>query len=77
MTKKRYLIHAAAYNLGLIMHALFGNGTPKGMADVLARLVFALFDLSAAIFRLTTVLFRFLELFWLRVPVSPKSSDAG
>jgi transposase len=35
---KRYLIHAAAYNLGLVMRAMFGHGTPKGMADALRRL---------------------------------------
>lgn len=37
---KRYLIQAAAYNLGLVMRAIFGQGTPKGMADALRRLVF-------------------------------------
>ena len=27
---KRYLVHVAACNLGLLMRTLFGNGTPKG-----------------------------------------------
>jgi len=27
-----YLIHAAAYNLGILMRSRFGYGTPKGMA---------------------------------------------
>jgi transposase len=30
---KRYLIHIAAFNLGLIMRKLIGFGTPKGWAD--------------------------------------------
>jgi len=30
---KRYLIHTAAFNLGLIMRKLIGFGTPKGWAD--------------------------------------------
>jgi transposase len=30
---KRYLIHVAAFNLGLILRALLGFGTPKGLAD--------------------------------------------
>ena len=30
---KRYLIHTAAFNLGLIMRKLVGFGTPKGWAD--------------------------------------------
>lgn len=37
---KRYLIHATAYNLGLILRAIFGQGTPKGMSDALRRLIF-------------------------------------
>lgn len=28
---KRYLVHVAACNLGLLMRTLFGNGTPRGM----------------------------------------------
>jgi hypothetical protein len=28
---KRYLVHVAAGNLGLLMRTLFGNGTPRGM----------------------------------------------
>ena len=32
---KRYLIHTAAFNLGLIMRKLTGFGTPKGWAAAL------------------------------------------
>jgi transposase len=35
---KRYLIHVAAFNLGLIMRQLLGFGTPKGWADALRAL---------------------------------------
>ncbi len=31
---KRYLIHVAAHNLGLLMRALFGAGTPRAAADL-------------------------------------------
>jgi transposase len=31
---KRYLVHVATYNLGLIMRALFGAGTPRAAADL-------------------------------------------
>ena len=31
---KRYRVHIAAYNLGLIMRALFGAGTPRAAADL-------------------------------------------
>ena len=30
---KRYLVHVAGYNLGLIMRKLTGFGTPRGWAD--------------------------------------------
>jgi hypothetical protein len=30
--QKRYLIHVAGCNLSILMHALFGTGTPKELA---------------------------------------------
>ena len=36
---KRLLIHACGYNLGLLMRKLCGAGTPKGLADLLKRLL--------------------------------------
>ena len=38
--EKRYSIHIAGFNLGLLMRSLFGVGTPKGWADAPAALVF-------------------------------------
>lgn len=35
---KRYLLQAAAFNLGLVMRKLVGRGTPRGMADAARRL---------------------------------------
>ena len=32
--EKRYLLHVAGFNLGLLMRHLTGHGTPKGLADV-------------------------------------------
>lgn len=34
---KRYLIHVAGFNLGLVMRKLTGFGTPRGRADALRR----------------------------------------
>jgi len=31
---KRYLVHVAGHNLGILMRALFGAGTPKGTAVI-------------------------------------------
>jgi transposase len=52
---KRYLVHVAAYNLGLVMRGLLGAGTPRAAADLrllwLAagdRLLFAVVAVSPA-----------------------------
>ena len=42
---KRYLVHVAGYNLGILMRALFGAGTPREAANV--RFAF-LFIIQAA-----------------------------
>ena len=39
--EKRYIIHLAGFNLGVLLRALFGFGTPKGLADAPAWLIFA------------------------------------
>ena len=39
--EKRYIIHLAGFNLGILLRALFGFGTPKGLADARAWLIFA------------------------------------
>jgi transposase len=38
--EKRYIIHVAGFNLGLLMRCLFGFGTPKGWAEAPYMLVF-------------------------------------
>jgi transposase len=38
--QKRYLVHVAAHNLGVLMRSIFGKGTPRGFAG-LARFVFS------------------------------------
>ena len=43
--KKRYLVHVAGYNLGLIMRLLVGAGTPR---EFLARASARLFVLATA-----------------------------
>jgi transposase len=40
---KRLLIHAGGFNLGLLMRAIFGIGTPRGLQGVAARVWLALF----------------------------------
>jgi transposase len=47
---KRYLVHVAACNLGLLMRTLFGNGTPRGSRGRTA----AAAALAAACDRITT-----------------------
>lgn len=37
---KRYLIHVAGFNLGLLMRALFGAGAPRQASDAKNALLF-------------------------------------
>ena len=39
---KRYLVHVAGYNLGILMRALFGAGTPKETAAIKAAFLFVI-----------------------------------
>ena len=39
---KRYLIHVAGFNLGVLMRALHGQGTPREAADARAAFIFVL-----------------------------------
>ena len=41
---KRYLIHVCGFNLGVLMRALFGVGTPKGWADARCEALLACFE---------------------------------
>ena len=63
---KRYLVHVAGYNLGILMRALFGAGTPKEAAairsavvlvihapDTITMVVLAVLDAQVAILVIT------------------------
>jgi hypothetical protein len=39
---KHYLIHVAGFNLGVLMHALYGQGTSREAAEALFALIFVL-----------------------------------
>ena len=52
---KRYLIHVAGFNLGLLMRALYGQGTPKEAADALNAFVFVVQTDAALTFALIAV----------------------
>ena len=38
---KRYLIHFAGFNLGILMRAMFGQGTPREAASARSALLFS------------------------------------
>jgi len=48
--EKRYIVHVAGFNLGILMRALFGVGTPKGWADAPCGLIFLFFPDHFALF---------------------------
>jgi transposase len=47
--EKRYSIHVAGFNLGLLMRSIFGVGTPKGWAEAHIGLIFAIFSPSTVV----------------------------
>ena len=49
---KRYLIHVAGFNLGVLMRARFGQGTPREAAEALYGLIFVLQTDAALAFAL-------------------------
>ncbi len=51
---KRYLIHVAGFNLGVLMRALYGQGTPREAAEALYALLFVLQSDAALAFALIT-----------------------
>ncbi len=52
---KRLLIHAGGFNLGLLMRAMFGVGTPRGFQDLAARALAPLFHIIQVVLDLITV----------------------
>ena len=46
---KRYLIHTAAFNLGLILRKLTGYGTPRGWVDAARAVALACADWLRAV----------------------------
>lgn len=47
---KRYLIHAAAANLGLVLRTILGRGTPRGMAEMAVAFLTRMLRLTRAVF---------------------------
>jgi len=42
---KRLLIHVAGFNLALVMRTLFGFGTPRGLQDLVSKMIFTILRL--------------------------------
>ena len=49
---KRYLVHAGAFNLSLVMRAIFGGGTPRQMAALFSALFAAFLERIGRFFHL-------------------------
>ena len=52
---KRYLIHVAGFNLGVLMRALYGQGTPREAAEAATAFIFVLRTDAALAFGLIAV----------------------
>ena len=54
--QKRYLIHVAGFNLGVLMRAMFGQGTPREAAEALKAFIFVARTDASVAFGLIAVL---------------------
>jgi len=73
---KRYVIHAAAYNLGVILRKLFGVGTPRSLQGRAAAACAALFAILRALYHwLTTRVTGLHDLSPIRPPITPNQSQ--
>ncbi len=52
---KRYLIHVAGFNLGVLMRAMFGQGTPREAAEALRAFIFVVRTEAGVAFGLIAV----------------------
>ncbi len=52
---KRYLIHVAGFNLGVLMRALHGQGTPKEAAEAAYLLIFVVQTEAAMVLALVAL----------------------
>src|SRR5208283_232484 len=55
---KRYLIHVAGFNLGVLMRALYGQGTPREAAEAAIAFIFVLQTDAALAFGMIVVVDR-------------------
>jgi hypothetical protein len=53
--QKRYLLHVAGFNLGLLMRVKTGHGTPRGWADAWFAILWTESSLSVALFAIVLV----------------------
>ena len=67
---KRLLIHAGGFNLGLLLRALLGVGTPRGLQGRGGRVVVAVLDLIHIVRDLLTVK----VVTWWSIPASRPSN---
>jgi hypothetical protein len=67
---KRLLIHAGGFNLGLLLRAILGVGTPHGFQDRGGRVVAAVLDLIHMVRELLTVK----VVTWWSIPASRPSN---
>ena len=70
---KRYLIHVAGFNLGVLMRALHGQGTPREAAEAAYAFIFALRTDAALAFGLIAVVDRQFAILVLIASAPPSS----
>jgi len=73
---KRLLVHAAAFNLGLVMRQLLGRGTPRGLQGYEAALFLTLLRLLGEVWTRKLALARYREYLQQSFSLSPPVNNA-
>ena len=71
---KRYLIHVAGFNLGVLMRALHGQGTPREAAEAAYAFIFTLRTETVLVFALIAVVEGEFAAFLVLIAPVPTSS---
>jgi hypothetical protein len=73
---KRLLVHAATFNLGLVMRKLLGRGTPRGLQGYEAALFLTLLRLLGEVWTRKLALARYREYLQQSFSLSPPVNNA-
>ena len=74
---KRYLIHVAGFNLGVLMRALYGQGTPREAAEARVAFIFVLQTDALLVFGLIAIIDAKPAALVVTIAITPTANSSG